>query len=443
MRTSKIQFPKRFSFFFLLFCILGIMGYARSQQNTIFHAVVAKDGTGDYTTVQSAIDAVPENLKSPWLIFVKNGSYEEQVIIPQNKPFIHLIGQDKERTIIHLKLNVGGKPDANTKDLAYWHYSVHNPKSAVSHFEGAVVNINASDFYSENISYVNDWGLEAQNGPQALALKTKADRIAFYNCKFRSFQDTWMTTTRDADRHYVKECWLEGAVDYFYGGGNALVEESTLYNVRSGSVIVAPCHESVKYGYVFRNCVIDGNEQAADGKLKLGRPWHNSPKAVYINTLVKIPLAPEGWTNMGTIPALFAEYNSMDMNGKTLDLSCRKAEYETGGKEKRKGECRATITSNEAALYTYENIIKSKDGWDPRSMMEQLPAPAHIRWEQDGLKWDAVPGALGYVLDVNGKIVDITSDTQSLWKSDMKGVVLLIRAVNRNGTLGEQGVCYL
>lgn len=55
------------------------MGYARSQQNTIFHAVVAKDGTGDYTTVQSAIDAVPENLKSPWLIFVKNGSYEEQV----------------------------------------------------------------------------------------------------------------------------------------------------------------------------------------------------------------------------------------------------------------------------------------------------------------------------------------------------------------------------
>ncbi|MCS2310475.1 hypothetical protein NXW05_07390 [Phocaeicola vulgatus] len=85
-----------------------------------------------------------------------------------------------------------------------------------------------------------------------------------------------------------------------------------------------------------------------DGKLKLGRPWHNSPKAVYINTLVKIPLAPEGWTNMGTIPALFAEYNSMDMNGKTLDLSCRKTEYETGGKEKRKGECRATITSNEA-----------------------------------------------------------------------------------------------
>lgn len=69
--------------------------------------------------------------------------------------------------------------DANTKDLAYWHYSVHNPKSVVSHFEGAVVNINASDFYSENISYVNDWGVEAQNGPQALALKRRRIVLLF------------------------------------------------------------------------------------------------------------------------------------------------------------------------------------------------------------------------------------------------------------------------
>ena len=108
MRTSKIQFPKRFSFFFLLFCILGIMGYARSQQ-ILFSCCCCKDGTGGlyYSSVGYWM-SVPENLKSPWLIFVKNGSYEEQVIIPQNKPFIHLIGQDKERTIIHLKLNVGG-----------------------------------------------------------------------------------------------------------------------------------------------------------------------------------------------------------------------------------------------------------------------------------------------------------------------------------------------
>ena len=436
MRTSKIQFPKRFSFFFLLFCILGIMGYARSQQNTIFLFFFAKDGTGDYTTVQSAIDAVPENLKSPWLIFVKNGSYEEQVIIPQNKPFIHLIGQDKERTIIHLKLNVGGKPDANTKDLAYWHYSVHNPKSAVSHFEGAVVNINASDFYSENISYVNDWGLEAQNGPQALALKTKADRIAFYNCKFRSFQDTWMTTTRDADRHYVKECWLEGAVDYFYGGGNALVEESTLYNVRSGSVIVAPCHKDAKFGYIFRDCIVDGNASAADGKQKLGRPWHNSPRAVYIHTTMRIPLAPEGWTNMGAIPGLFAEYDSRDTEGNVLDLSLRKTEYDgRGPNNPPKGSCRAIVTKEEADSYVYERIIPGNDGWDPRTMMEKLPAPQNLKKQGTKITWKAVSDAAGYIIFDNDQVVGFAQkpvfETGFVMKGNLK-----VRAVNRYGSLG-------
>lgn len=443
METNKKLSSNRLFVFFSLLWMLGTSMYAQQKSATPFHAIVAKDGSGDYATVQSAIDAAPRHLRTPWLIFIKNGSYEEQVSIPEDKSFIHLIGQDKDRTIIHLKMNVGGKPDVNTKDQRYWEYSVHNPQSAVYRLEGSVVNVKASDFYSENISYVNDWGVEMQNGPQALAMKTKADRIAFNNCIFRSFQDTWMTTTRDSDRHYARNCWIEGAVDYFYGGGDALLEQCTLYSVRSGSVIVAPCHQVANYGYVFHHCIVDGNEQASDGTLKLGRPWHNSPKAVYINTLVKIPLAPEGWTNMGTIPALFAEYNSMDRDGRQLDLSRRKTEYETRGKEIKKGTCRAAITKEEASRYTYENIIKGTNQWNPRSMMEALPSPANIRIEQDRLQWDAVPGAAGYVLDVDGTIVDMTTEFQSLWKPDRKSVVLLIRAVNQYGALGKVAAYYL
>ena len=91
-------------------------------QQQIFHAVVAQDGTGQYSTVQSAINAAPDNSESPWLIFVKNGSYNEQVIVPKSKRIIHLIGQDKEKTIIHHKLNVGGKPSGNepAKQIRYW-----------------------------------------------------------------------------------------------------------------------------------------------------------------------------------------------------------------------------------------------------------------------------------------------------------------------------------
>lgn len=310
----------------IIFTVLfmGILsgGYAQDSSSP-YQAVVALDGSGDYTSIQDAVNAAPDNRQEPWLIFLKNGSYREQVIIPATKTYIHLIGQDKNKTIIHHCLNVGGKPEEGTEPAktAYWKHSVHNPSSEVHKLEGSVVYIKGDHFYTENISYLNDWGVDSQNGPQALAMSSQADCAAYNNCIFRSFQDTWMTSRTDSHRLYAKDCWIEGAVDYFYGSGDALLENCTLYNLRSGSVIVAPSHKNVRFGYVFRNCIVDGNAAAADGKQKLGRPWHNSPRAVYIHTTMRIPLAPEGWTNMGAIPGLFAEYDSRDAEGNVLDLS--------------------------------------------------------------------------------------------------------------------------
>lgn len=83
---------------------------AAANANGVFNAVVATDGTGQYATIQQAIDDAPAGRTSPWLIFVKAGSYEGSVKIPANKPFIHLIGQGKEVTTIHRSLNVGGRP---------------------------------------------------------------------------------------------------------------------------------------------------------------------------------------------------------------------------------------------------------------------------------------------------------------------------------------------
>ena len=115
------------------------------------------------------------------------------MIIPKNKPYVHLIGQDKDKTIIHLNLNVGSKLTGKEKGgkTAYWEHSVHNPSSPVYKYEGSVVVVKGDHFYTENISYVNDWGVLSDNGPQALAMNSQADCASFYNCKFRSFQDTW------------------------------------------------------------------------------------------------------------------------------------------------------------------------------------------------------------------------------------------------------------
>lgn len=420
----------------MLSVMLSIMTAIGCQAaNGVFDLVVATDGSGDYRTVQEAIDAAPEHATRPYLIFIKNGVYDELVDIPKEKPFIHLIGQDAEKTIVRHMMHCG---DAKSKDFEY---SVNNPQS-VNYRHHAVMDNWGSDFYMENITLENSWGTSRQAGPQALAIRTFADRMAFYNCRFRSFQDTWFTTVNDTDRHYVKDCWIEGAVDYIYGSGDVWVEGTTFYNVRSGAIITAPCHTYARYGYVFRDCIVDGNRLAADGKLKLGRPWHNNPVNVWINTRMRIPVAPQGWTDMGTVPALFAEYNSRDAEGRVLDLSQRKTSYtykerDTGNRIS--GSSRTALTAEEASRYTYEDVVMGSDQWNPRCMMEPLAAPSKAVCKKGRLRWESVQGASGYVVtDAADRVVAITSRCSTTVDGGSRSYT--IRAVNEYGHLGA---CYL
>ena len=360
------------------------------------------------------------------------------MIVPKEKSFIHLIGQDKEKTIIHHKLNVGGKPAEGDND-EFWKYSVHNPASEVYQFEGTVVKINATDFYSENISYVNDWGIDSQAGPQALAMSTQNDRSAFFNCKFRSYQDTWMTSSANDNNHrtYVTDCWLEGAVDYFYGGGNAYVEKTTFYNLRSGAVIVAPSHGAgTRWGYIFDHCTVDGNASAADGKQKLGRPWHNSPITVYLNTTMNIPIAPEGWTDMGAVPALFAEYNSMDKDGNPIDLNNRKTTYTHG--DGQTGSCKAVLTAEEVVKYTYENVICENDNWNPRMFMEKVDKPDDLVLDGEQLSWKASRYAICYLVFCDDEMIGMTKDTFFNVPAFGKDAsAYQVKAANEYGSLSE------
>lgn len=413
-----------------------------AKGNEVYNAVVDINGTGDYVSVQDAINAAPAGRTSPWLIFVKSGDYNEVVVVPKEKAFIHLIGQDKNNTIIHYKLNVQAQPVEGFKsyqnDMAAWKFSIHNSQSKVYNFPGEVVTINAADFYAENISFVNDWGVEKQNGPQSLAMSTQADRIAFYNCRFRSFQDTWMTAMKGInDRLYVSDCWIEGAVDYFYGGGNAYVEKTTLYNVRSGSVIVAPSQEEgTKYGYVFDHCIVDGNAAAADGRLKLGRPWHNRPVAVYLNTTMKIIPSPEGWTDMGPAAKMFAEYNSRNAHGKLINLSKRRTWYKQSEREggQRVEGLTAQLTEQDAAKYTYKNIIEDGDGWDPRNFFQHTLKPV-VRFSSGILTWNTIENASGYIIYEDNEVVGFTSaHSFTIAKNDMGNYS--IQSVNKFGSPG-------
>ena len=410
--------------------------------NGVYNAVVDINGSGDYTSVQKAIDAAPEGSTKPFLIFIKNGSYNEVIVVPKEKTFLHLIGQDKNKTIIHYKLNVQSQPKEDSKwyqnDTAAWKYSVHNAEAKTYKFPGQVVTVNAQNFYAENISFVNDWGVESQNGPQSLAMSTQADRIAFNNCVFRSFQDTWMTSTRGLNnRLYATNCWIEGAVDYFYGGGNAYVENSTFYNVRSGSVIVAPSHkEGTKWGYIFDHCIIDGNAAAGDGKLKLGRPWHDQPIAIYMNSTMKVIPHPEGWTDMGTIAKMFAEYNSRDVNGKLIDLSNRRTWYVRRSDGQRVDGLTAALTAKDVEKYTYKNIIEDADGWNPRSFLATAAKPTSLKISAGNLSWKAADKAAGYIIYKNNQVAGF-SKAPSYDISKTGSGNYFVQSVNEFGSLGK------
>lgn len=398
----------------------------------IFDAIVSLDGTGTHTAIQTAIDDAPVNRTEPWLIFVKNGKYEEQIIIPDNKPFIHLIGQDVDKTKIELKINSASDPA--TTDPGDWIYSsiyLNKP-------EAAVVTVRASDFYAENISFINGYGTDFQRGPMALAMYSRNDRNSFNNCKFTSFQDTWQTSPKSANgRIYAQNCWIEGAVDYFYGSGNCFLESCTFYNVRDGSVIMAPAHTAdARWGYVMSNCVVDGNELAAKGGHMLGRPWHNSPMCIYLNTTLNVPIAAEGWNNMGAIPKLFAEYNTRDKNGNLVDLGQRRTQYEYNDDLGQivSGSCQAVLSADEAARYTYENVIREGDNWNPRKYMEKVSAPTNLKRENGRLSWDMSKYAICYIVLEGDKVVQITKDT---FCDVEDGHVYQIKAVGEYGSLSE------
>jgi Pectin methylesterase len=396
----------------------------------LYDAVVAKDGSGDYTTVQAAINAVPDNRTSPWLIFVKNGTYEELIRIPESKPFINLIGQDKEKTIITFAINCSSGPTDTG-----WDYN----KGQYGMSDCATVVAAAHDFYAENISFENRYGIQFQNGPMALAMRSNNDRFAFNNCKFRSFQDTWYTTSRNAsDRHFANNCYIEGAVDYVYGGGDAFFDKCTLYNVRSGSVIVAPSHATAtKYGYAFNSCTIDGNTAAADGNLKLGRPWQNSPRAVYLNSNMKILPHPEGWTDMGVIPGIFAEYNSMDSKGNPIDLSSRRTWFKTSAGVVTTG-LKPVLTQSEAAQYTYENMMTGTDNWNPRAYFEPVVKPANVTLSNGSqLAWTKSNYAICYVILRDSAVISFTKDPSFTDNTALSGSTYKyqVRAVNEYGSL--------
>ena len=290
--------------------------------------VVAKDGSGDFFTVQEAINAVPDFRKNKrTTILVRSGEYKEKLIVPASKINVSMIGE--EGAVITndgyaKKLNaLGDEMSTSGSSTAY---------------------IYAPDFYAENITFANTAGRVGQ----AVACFIEGDRAYFKHCRFLGNQDTLYTYGKES-RQYYEDCYVEGTVDFIFGWSTVVFRNCEIHSVGDGYVTAPATDKGKKYGYVFWNCRLTAAPEAKS--VYLSRPWRPYAQVVYIQCQLGKHILPTGWDNWRN-PAnektvFFAEYKN------TGDGADTKQRVSYGKQLK-------SIVG-----YSPEDVLKGNDGWNP------------------------------------------------------------------------------
>ncbi len=253
--------------------ILFGLSIAALSASAFADVTVAADGSGQFSTIQAAVDAAPSDAASRFVIHVKPGMYKGHVLVPQSKRSLSFIGEDAARTVI-------------TND---WFATLTgNDGKPIGTFRTASTMIQADDFIAENITFANSAG----NIGQALAISVTGDRAVFRNCRFLGWQDTILI---NAGRQYFDHCYIEGAVDFIFGASTAWFEYCEIHIRGNGYITAASTPQDHQYGYVFSHCMIT----AASPELKtyLGRPWRDFAAVVFMNSEMSGVVRPVGWNN--------------------------------------------------------------------------------------------------------------------------------------------------
>ena len=163
------------------------------------------------------------------------------------------------------------------------------------------------------------------------------------------------------------------------------------------------------------------------------------PKTVFINLQTFVNLPAKGWYNtMGGLPALWAEYNTVDKDGNLIDLSMRESYYyvrdDNGKIIDEVFNAKNTLTAEEAAQYTIRNVMGGDDNWQPDLLCEACDAPV-VEAHAGRLQWEAVPYAICYVVTCNGSVVNFVTDTSCTAPDG----TCYVQAVNEYGGLSAKG----
>jgi len=282
--------------------------------------IVAADGSGDYTTLTAALDAVPNNSSTRTVVFIRKGTYYEKIYIGAAKRNLTLVGEHVDSVI-----------------LTYDDYA----DKVGGTFNTSSFRVEANGFRAMNLTFENSSG----DVGQALALYTDGDRQVFLHCRLLGWQDTFYSGS--PYRNYFKDCFIEGSVDFIFGETVIIYDSCQIHSIRDGGYLTAAStNEGYAFGYVFRNCNITGGPGITGNVL--GRPWKAYAQTVFMDSYLHGLIRSSGWR----------EWNGNEQ-------TCYYAEYNNEGPgwyPDNRVAWSHILTEQEAAAYTMENIFSGATG---------------------------------------------------------------------------------
>ncbi len=251
--------------------------------------VVDQKGSGNFVTIQEAINSVQSFPNQRITIFIKNGIYKEKVKVHSWNPKVSLIGESREGTII-----------------TYDDYFNKIGLGRNSTFYTYTMLVEGNDFFAKNLTIQNTSGEVGQ----AVALNVNADRVFFFNCSFLGNQDT-LYTSGEGSKNYFSNCYIEGTTDFIFGDATVLFDNCEIHSKKNSFITAASTPQNTLFGYVFKGCKLTAAEGVS--QVYLGRPWRIYAKTVFMNCEMGRHIQPQGWENWSKPEAektaFYAEYN--------------------------------------------------------------------------------------------------------------------------------------
>lgn len=248
--------------------------------------VVAADGSGEFKTIQEAIEKCRAFQTDDKVIYIKNGVYNEKILIDSFFTHLHLVGESRDSTIIT--------------------YSDHANMEGIGTFNSYTVKVLGDFTTIENLTIRNDAGPVGQ----AVALHVEGDGVTVKNCNIEGDQDT-LYAAGQKSRQYYANCYISGTTDFIFGAATAVFDYCTLHSKKNSYITAASTPQDNKFGYVFRNCTLTAEPEVDN--VYLGRPWRDYAKVVFINCEMGAHIRAKGWHNWGKPErektTFYAEYN--------------------------------------------------------------------------------------------------------------------------------------